>query len=186
MSNTLIDETLDATTQDILAERPFLRRVARRLVRHDSDVDDLVQETVVRAYVARDRFKRGTSIRAWLATILRRLFLTDVAKKKRRGTMVDSDVGEPLSTAGGPTAPHKPRRDLDYDQLLQRVDDRVKLAFDRLPETYRKPFVMFALDGWSYAEIAYHLRIPVGTVMSRIHRARQRLKGVIEGSPTAA
>ena len=186
MSYAPIHDNLDATTLDILAEEPFLRRLARRLARRDADVDDLVQETIVRAYVARDRFERGTSLRAWLATILRRLFLTDVAKKTRRATQTDTDAGEPLTMAGGPVAPEPMQRELALDQLLERMDDRVKLAFERLPETYRTPFTLFAVNGLSYAEIAYHLRIPVGTVMSRIHRARKRLKSVIEGPLAAA
>ena len=168
----------DETTRIILAEQPFLKRLARRLVRSSPDADDLVQETLLRAFVARERFILGTSIRAWLATILRRLFLTGANKAKRRGTLTDTDAGAPLTLAGGPpTAGLHP--EVTYDQVLQRVDDHVKTAFDRLPETYRRPFVLFALDGLSYAEIAGALRVPVGTVMSRIHRARGRLKATL-------
>ncbi len=171
---------LDATTRIILAEQPFLHRLARRLVPRGTDAEDLVQETLLRAYVARDRFVRGTSIRAWLATILRRLFLTAAIKYTRRGTQTDTDAGEPLSLAGGPAGGIEDL-DLSFDDVLERVDDKVKLAFTRLPENYREPFVLFALDSLSYAEIARRLSIPVGTVMSRIHRARQRLKQSLGG-----
>lgn len=169
----------DATTLCILAERPFLRRLASRLTRSAADADDLVQETLLRAYLARDRFRPGTSIRAWLATILRRLFLTGASKEKRRNTPTDTDAGEPLTLAGGPEAPEKPVQHLSYDDVMEQVEDDVACAFERLPEVYRKPFLLFALEGLSYAEIAHLLRVPVGTVMSRIHRARGRLKSNI-------
>ncbi len=173
--------TYDAVTERILAEQPFLYRLASRLARRAADADDLVQETLLRAYGARERFQTGTSMRAWLATILRRLFLTSAIKTKRRATQTDTDSGDVLHLAGQDLpASALP---LSYEQALDHVDDELKRALDRVPATYRRPFVMFALDGLSYAEIAEQLAIPVGTVMSRIHRARQRLKaGLAEGA----
>ncbi len=172
--------TYDAVTRDILAERRFLERLALRLSRRAADADDLVQETVLRAYRARDRFRPGTSMRAWLATILRRLFLTDAIKTRRRGTQTDTDTGDSLAYAVG--GARSGTSELSYEQTLERVDERLKLALERVPEIYREPFVLFSLDGLAYAEIATQLAIPVGTVMSRIHRARQRLKGALAAS----
>jgi RNA polymerase sigma-70 factor (ECF subfamily) len=166
--------TFEAVTEEILAEQPFLSRLALRLSRRRADADDLVQETMLRAYDARDRFQTGTSMRAWLATILRRLFLTSAIKAKRRATQTDTDAGDVIQLSGAIARTTPPP--LSYEQSLEHVDDRLKDALERLQATYRVPFVMFALDGFSYAEIAEQLRIPVGTVMSRIHRARQRLK----------
>jgi RNA polymerase sigma-70 factor, ECF subfamily len=162
------------TTDKILVERPFLRRLALRLVGKHDDADDLVQETMLRAYRARDRFRTGSSMRAWLATILRRLFLTAAYTDQRRRTGTDTDLGEPL---GGLQDTGEVARDgVAYDAALEQVDDRVRRAFVRLPDAYRTPFVLFALDGLTYTEIASRLAIPVGTVMSRIHRARSRLR----------
>jgi RNA polymerase sigma-70 factor (ECF subfamily) len=164
------------TTDRILGEQPFLHRLALRLVRRPDQADDLVQETMLRAYRSRDRFEDGTSIRAWLATILRRLFLTTAYRDQRRRTSTDTDLGDPirlLSSSG--EVPDLPT-DAAYDRALDHVDDRVRRAFVRMPDAYRTPFVLFALDGLTYAEIAMRLRVPIGTVMSRIHRARQRLK----------
>ncbi len=164
----------EPVTEKILAEQPFLSHLAYRLARRRADADDLVQETLLRAYNARDRFQTGTSMRAWLATILRRLFLTSAIKAKRRATQTNTDAGEIIQISG---ATARPSTDpLTYEQTLEHVEDCLKGALERLPTNYHGPFVMFALDGLSYAEIAEQLRIPVGTVMSRIHRARQRLK----------
>jgi len=165
---------LQAVTDEILSEQPFLDQLALRLSRRRADADDLVQETLLRAYNARDRFQTGTSMRAWLATILRRLFLTSAIKAKRRATQTDTDAGEVIHLSGAVAPPE--RAPLTYHQSLEYVEDGLKLALEQLPAAYRVPFVMFALDGLSYAEIATQLRTPVGTVMSRIHRARQRLK----------
>src|SRR6185503_11999661 len=86
----------------ILGEQDSLRRLARRLSRCEADAEDLVQNTLMRAYRARDRFTPGTSVRAWTATILRRVFLTDVLRTKRRGLENDTDAGEPLERTPGP------------------------------------------------------------------------------------
>jgi len=166
--------TYEAVTERILAEELFLSHLALRLSRRRADADDLVQETLLRAYNARDRFQAGTSMRAWLATILRRLFLTAAIKAKRRATQTDTDAGDVIQLSGAIARSASPT--LTYEEALEHVDDGLKRALVRLPATYRVPFVMFALDGLSYAEIALSLRIPVGTVMSRIHRAREGLK----------
>lgn len=173
------------TTDRILREESFLRRLARRIVRRDADADDLVQETLLRAYAARDRFRTGSSMRAWLATILRRLFLTASITEQRRRTRPATDVGGgapgasstdevgPLDRIAGPE--YDPSRMAEAD-FRDHMSDRLHRAYTGLPDTYRQPFILFALDGLSYAEIASRLRIPVGTVMSRIHRARTRLR----------
>lgn len=173
------------TTDKILVEQPFLKRLALRLSRRSSDADDLVQETILRAYNARDRFRTGTSMRAWLATILRRLFLTESIKEQRRRTQTDTDLGAPLVEARQPDILPSDPQAFDPESALEHVGDRIHRAFGRLPETYRAPFVLFALDGLSYAEIAGRLRVPIGTVMSRIHRARVRLRESALSTTTA-
>lgn len=164
------------TTDRILVEQPFLRRLALRLARRNDEADDLVQETLLRAYRARERFRTGTSMRAWLATILRRLFLTATYKDQRRRTETDTDLGDPIGALSDTGEVSEVRELSVYDQALEHVDDHMHRAFVRLPDNYRTPFVLFALDGLTYMEIASRLRIPVGTVMSRIHRARVRLR----------
>ncbi|MCE9638122.1 MAG: sigma-70 family RNA polymerase sigma factor [Planctomycetes bacterium] len=169
----------------ILDEEPHLHSVARRLTRCESDSDDLVQETLLRAYHARDRFQPGTSARAWTTTILRRLFLTGAVRAKRAWMRTDTDACGPLgvSVARAPAqvdANFESSHDRpapDIRTLGDGMDDVVKNALDRVPDVYRTTFLLSVVRGMSYEEIGRQLGVPLGTVMSRIHRARERLKG---------
>jgi RNA polymerase sigma-70 factor (ECF subfamily) len=172
----MICTTHDTVTSLILGEEDRLRRLARRLTRCDADADDLVQDTLLRAYRARDRFEPGTSIRAWTATILRRVFLTGVFRTKRRGLETDTDAGEPLDRTAGTAAPSMSDRVPLLHWLLDRLDDPVKHAIEHVPDVYRIPFLLASVEDLTCAEIAERLGVPEGTVMSRIHRARERLK----------
>jgi RNA polymerase sigma-70 factor (ECF subfamily) len=169
----------ESTVDLILGQEPNLRLVARRLARCESDADDLVQETLLRAYLARDRFRPGTSVRAWTATILRRQFLSGQLRAKRRRVQTDTDAGWPLDAA----IVRNPLRDHDHaaglHAIANHVDDRVKRALDNIPERFRKAFLLSALWELSCEEIGQQLGVPIGTVMSRVHRARQHLRGVL-------
>jgi RNA polymerase sigma-70 factor (ECF subfamily) len=174
---------LDEVTADILAHQGFLRSLARGMERCDAGVDDLVQETLLRAFRARDHFQTGTSLRAWLATILRRKFLTDNLTRRRRRTETHTDTG--LVADAMLHRGHEPIRgslDETYEAALERLDDPVRRAFDQLPEVFRECFVLHALAELSYEEIAQRMGVPVGTVMSRIHRARLRLRRAVYSS----
>ncbi len=170
----------DGVVDSMLAEEPFLRRLALGLARHTADADDLIQETLLRAYRARSRFEPGTSMRAWLATICQRLFLNNALKAKRRATQVETDAGDVLDLRPD-RAQARYGSAATLDEVLEHMDDQARRAFVRLPDAYRAPFVLFALDGLSYQEVADRLRIPVGTVMSRIYRARHRLQSALAG-----
>jgi RNA polymerase sigma-70 factor (ECF subfamily) len=172
MSPTCADQTVSL----ILAEETRLRRVATRLTRCTADADDLVQDTLLRAFRARRRFQPGTSIRAWTTTILRRVFLTDALRAKRRRLETDTDAGEPLDRTPGAVAPTSREAALTVDELVERLEDPVKRALERVPDVYRKPFLMSIVESLTCAEIAERLEVPDGTVMSRIHRARESMK----------
>ena len=172
----MISRAFETTVELILSEEEHLRRVARRLSRCEADADDLVQDTLLRAYRARDRFAPGTSIRAWTTTILRRAFLTGAIRTKRRGLETDTDAGEPLAWTPDSLRPRNPEIPLDLAAMGELLDDDVKRALDRVPEIYRRPFLMSVVEDLTCAEIAEKLGVPEGTVMSRIHRARERLK----------
>jgi RNA polymerase sigma-70 factor (ECF subfamily) len=181
-----IPDGATTVTDMILAEELRLRRMARRLVRCESDADDLVQDTLLRAFRARDRFEPGTSVRAWTTTILRRVFLTGVNRGRRRGLANDTDAGAPLDRAAGVAAPTAEDERPALASLFERLDDRVKTALERVPELYRTPFLLSVLDEMSCAEIAARLGVPEGTVMSRIHRAREKLKADLVYGPCVA
>ena len=172
MSPTCVDQTVSL----ILAEEARLRRVATRLTRCAADADDLVQDTLMRAFRARRRFQPGTSIRAWTTTILRRVFLTDTLRAKRRRLETDTDAGEPLERTPGATSPTSRDSTLSREALSERLEDPVKRALDRVPDVYRTPFLMSIVESLTCAEIARRLGVPDGTVMSRIHRARESMK----------
>ena len=166
----------EATVDLILSEEDHLRRLARRFARCAADVDDLVQDTLLRAYRARHRFEPGTSIRAWTSTILRRVFLTGAIRTKRRALHLDTDVDDaihdvPTRTTVDPTATAK-----RIEDLSDEFDENMKRALDRVPELYREPFFLQVFKELSCAEISTRLGVPEGTVMSRIHRARLRLR----------
>jgi RNA polymerase sigma-70 factor (ECF subfamily) len=166
----------DQTVRLILAEESRLRRVATRLTRCAADADDLVQDTLMRAFRARRRFQPGTSIRAWTTTILRRVFLTDTLRAKRRRLETDTDAGEPLERTPGTTSPTSRDTTLTLEALSERLEDPIKRALDRVPDVYRTPFLMSIVESLTCAEIARRLGVPDGTVMSRIHRARESMK----------
>ena len=172
----MISHPVDAVTELILAEESHLRRAARRLARCEADADDLVQDTLLRAFRARDRFQPGTSVRAWTTTILRRVFLTAVVRNKRRRLETDTDSGSPLSRTPGLAAPASSMQSPSFTVLLEHVEDNVRRALQRVPDLYRTPFLLSVIDELSCSEIARRLGVPEGTVMSRIHRARERLK----------
>lgn len=172
----MISASPEAVTGLILAEEVHLRRLARRLAPCESDADDLVQDTLLRAFRARARFEPGTSVRAWTTTILRRVFLTGVIRHKRRGLETDTDVGEPLGRTAGIAAPSFEEAAPGLKAVLDQLDDRVKLAIERVPETYRTPFLLSVIEEMSCSDIAERLGVPQGTVMSRVHRAREKLK----------
>ena len=172
MTTTCCESTVDL----ILGEQRYLRGVARRLVRCHSDADDLVQDTLLRAFHARDRFRPGTSVRAWTSTILRRVFLTGAKRAKRRGLQTDTDSGGALDAAvDRSTAPCGDEAP-NVDAIKDRLDQEVNRALRRIPEIYRTSFLLATVRNLSCREISRELHVPTGTVMSRIHRARVRLR----------
>ncbi len=147
-------------------------RIAVRLTRNNHEAEDLVQETYLKACKAFGRFEmREFGIRPWLLRILHNTFLNRVAREKRAPRATDQQTLEQVhgdetsdSDFFGPPA-------LDYEHL----DAEVKAAMDRLAPEFRMVLSLWATLEFSYQEIADILNVPIGTVMSRLHRARQQL-----------
>ncbi|MFQ5679020.1 MAG: sigma-70 family RNA polymerase sigma factor [Gemmatimonadota bacterium] len=138
---------------------------------NEARAEDLVQEAVLKAYRAWDDFELGTNCRAWLMTILRNTFINEFRRAQRRPSAVDyDDVAE--------RSIFETLREEDPEgQFFQRIiDDEVIRAIDELPDEFRITVVLSDLEGLSYQEISEIMEIPVGTVKSRLFRARKRLQ----------
>ena len=155
-----------------LEQMDMLYRIARRLTHDPSKAEDLVQETYLRAFKGRDGFDlQGFGIRPWLLRIMHNLFISRAEREKRQPVAVAEDQldgGAGQSGIGGDGPP------LSFGSF-EGMDERLVHALDQLPVEYQTVLLLWAVDELSYKEIAEAVGIPIGTVMSRLHRARQRL-----------
>jgi RNA polymerase sigma-70 factor (ECF subfamily) len=155
-----------------------LYTAALRLTHNPADAEDLVQETYLKAYRAYGGFEEGTNLRAWLYRILTNTFINNYRSKKRRPDETDIDEIEDLylyKRLGGLEAAAAGRS--AEDELLDWFSDsEVKEAVEALPEQFRMAVLLSDVEGFSYKEIAEILDIPIGTVMSRLHRGRKALQ----------
>ena len=155
--------------RETVAQFPWIQRIARRLTGNVIDAEDLVQDTYLRALRGSTGFRPGTNLRAWLLTILRHAYLNRRRQTSRSIVAVDESKVERFAerAAHGDT----PER-----RLLDRVlDDQLRTAHESLPLSLRQTLWLRDIEELSYAEIATQLGIPVGTVMSRLSRARRLL-----------
>ncbi len=157
--------------REALVHLDTLYNVAVRLCGNSSDADDLVQDTVMKAFRAWDKYEPGTNCRAWLLTIMRNTFINQYRRESRRPSAVHYDSVEDSSV-------FEAVQDRDPEGSFFRfiVDAEVKQAIQDLPEEFRVPVVLSDVEGMSYAEIAEILGVPVGTVKSRLFRGRRRLQ----------
>jgi RNA polymerase sigma-70 factor (ECF subfamily) len=144
-----------------------LKPIAIRLTRDAQEAEDLLQETVLKAYTNREKFTEGTNLKAWLYTIMKNTFITNYQRMVRRNTFIDtSDNLHYIHSNNNIT------ENLAYSNFALKD---IKKAIGNLEDTYRIPFMMH-FRGFKYYEIAEKLNIPIGTVKNRIHIARQELK----------
>ena len=151
----------DGWRDDVVAQIPSLRAFAWSLSRNSSDADDLVQETLIKAWVNRDRFEAGTNLRAWLFTILRNTYYTAVVKRRRE--VADEDGRHAATLSEGPTQ--------DWSMAIHAL----RAALDKLPDEHREALVLVGAAGVSYEEAAEICGCALGTIRSRVNRARARL-----------
>ncbi|GAB4461695.1 MAG: sigma-70 family RNA polymerase sigma factor SigH [Armatimonadaceae bacterium] len=169
----------------ILPHEQSLFGPAMALTRSTSDAEDLVQETLVRAFDRFHTFRADGSPRAWLHTIMRNLFFNTYRKKSREPKQVSLEYFEPATSGmnGGATgiareiAPQQPTTASPERQVLSQMEGAALLeAVKALPAEYRQVVVMADIQGMPYQEIADRLEIPVGTVRSRLSRGRERVR----------
>jgi RNA polymerase sigma-70 factor (ECF subfamily) len=155
-----------------------LYSAALRMTRNPSDAEDLVQETYLKAYRAFGTFQEGTNLKSWLYKILTNTFINSYRAKRRRPAETELDDVEDLylyRRLGGNQATSLGRsaEDLVLDRF---TESDVKTAVESLPEAFRLAVLLADVEGFSYKEIAEILEVPIGTVMSRLHRGRRALE----------
>ncbi len=169
--------------QDTFADQameymPQLYSAALRMTRNRADAEDLVQEAYLKAYRGFGGFEEGTNLRAWLFRILTNTFINSYRSKKRRPDETELDEVEDFylyRRLGGLEAVRSGRS--AEDELMDVfTDGEVQGAIEALPEQYRLAVLLSDVEGFSYKEIAEQLDVPIGTVMSRLHRGRRSLQ----------
>jgi len=162
----------EAFRAEVLTFVEPLYGTAMRLTRNRADAEDLVQDTLVKAFRFSDRFTAGTNLRAWLYTILHNTWRNRLRDAARGTIDVDSErVDEAAASPDGPSAGETPERIL----MRASLDADLQAALDALPEAFRQAVWLRDVEEFSYAEIAEMLDVPIGTVMSRISRGRRLL-----------
>lgn len=157
---------------------PQLYSAAMRMTRNQADAEDLVQEAYLRAYRSFHTFQEGTNLRAWLFRILTNVYINTYRAKQRRP--IETDLGDvedlylyrrlgSMETAAASLSAESQFLDLF-------PDDEVKEALENLPDNFRLPVILADVEGFAYKEIAEMLDIPIGTVMSRLHRGRKAMQ----------
>lgn len=147
--------------------------LAYRFVRDHDTADDLTQEAFIRAYKALDSFIEGKSFRNWILTIASNLAINSLRRRKHE-TPLDQSVSEETQADTNPSAnPHE-------QVVASSLRDKIAEAVERLPDEFKAVFVLRTYEDMSYAEIAEALKIESGTVMSRLSRARARLKEMLK------
>jgi RNA polymerase sigma factor (sigma-70 family) len=148
---------------------PRLRRYARALVGDRAAADDLVQDTLERAWAKLHLYRRGTDLRAWLFTVMHNVHVNKVRAARATDTLEDE-------------MPELAQRASQGDALMVRDLDR---SISRLPAEQRSVLLLVTLEDMSYDEVARTLGIPIGTVMSRLSRAREKLRAMMLGVPAS-
>ena len=163
---------------------PFMDKLyaaAMRMTRNPADAEDLVQETYLRAYRGFGGFQEGTNLKAWLYRILSNTFINTYRAKKRRVEEAQLDDVEEYSLYRriGGLESEAASRTPESEILDAMPEDVVKEALEALPEQFRLAVLLADVEGFSYKEISEITEVPVGTVMSRLHRGRKQLQSAL-------
>jgi RNA polymerase sigma-70 factor, ECF subfamily len=167
-------------TRDVVPLRAELLREALRLTRRGPDAEDLVQDTVLRAYRSFGTFRPGTNVRAWMYRILKNTWISNYRASQRRLTEVPIEefTEEPADGVGQQSGIAPP----ELTFIAAQPDTEVQSAMAALSDEFRMVVYLADVQGYSYAAIADMMNTPLGTVMSRLHRARRQLRTDLGGT----
>jgi RNA polymerase sigma-70 factor (ECF subfamily) len=176
----LMPDREERFVRDVVPFMGQLYPAALRLTRNSSDAEDLLQETLAKAYAAFHQFQPGTNLRAWLHRILSNTFINSYRKKRREPIQdLGAEFSEDWQTGNDPLAP--PARSAEAEALDRLGDSDILQALRNLPTEFRVAIYLADIEGYPYREIADMMGTPIGTVMSRLHRGRAKLRQQLAG-----
>src|SRR5699024_526635 len=160
--------------EEIIPHLDAMYNFALRLTSEPNDAEDLVQDTIVKAFRFFSSYEKGTNAKAWLFRILKNSYINNYRKKSKKPNQVDYDeVSTFYETI---RAERTDTSDLEDKMFRELIDDDISNALDELPEDFRTVVLLCDVEGFTYEEIANMLDVPIGTIRSRLHRGRNLLK----------
>jgi RNA polymerase sigma-70 factor (ECF subfamily) len=166
-----IDDGATSWREEVVGQIPALRAFAWSLSHNNADADDLVQETLTKAWTHREKFQPGTNLRAWLFTILRNTYYTAATRRRREVADEDGKYAASLSTPATQ----------DWSVAMRTL----QAAMHQLPDEHREALILVGAAGLSYEEAAEICQCALGTIKSRVNRARTRLLKIMEADSAA-
>jgi len=160
--------------EEIIPHLDAMYNFALRLTSDPNDAEDLVQDTIVKAFRFFSSYEKGTNAKAWLFRILKNSYINNYRKKSKQPNQVDYD--EVSSFYETIRADRTDTSDLEDRMFRELIDDDISNALEELPEDFRTVVLLCDVEGFTYEEIANMLDVPIGTIRSRLHRGRNLLK----------